>query len=1174
MKIIKFVLCKHNYYLKRMLFFLFCIVLTTHSFAQNQKVSLSKQQMTVLAAFEEIEKQTQMTIAYNESVIDVNKQISASIVDKNLSDALSEVLKGSGASFSIKGKQIIIVPDKKQNDTKKITGTIKDDKGEPVIGATVLVKGTTIGTITDIDGNYTLDVDKDAVLQISYIGYLPKEMKVGDKSILDIQLNEDTKILDEVVVVGYGIQKKRDVTTSIASMRASDLENQPVGSFTEAMVGKLPGVQISQSSGAPGAALSVKVRGTGTITAGSSPLYVVDGLPLTEDHLNTFNMNDIETIEVLKDASSAAIYGSRGSNGVVIITTKSGKEGKAVVSFGANYGWQSIAKKIDMMDAYQYAELVRDARNNSYFDAMQSINKKRAADGLAPISYNVNDNNSIRLANSNKNNNTINPTEIVPYLEKQPGLNNTDWQDEIYRTAPIQNYNVSVSGGSSKIRYFSSLEYLNQQGIIINSDFERYSARLNMDITEGILKTGFTFTPSVAKENKVKSAGTYSQGGVVSSALHYAPIWPVYKPDGTYDFSQNSWSGDTRTQLPDGSYVSGNSQTQAWNPVALAMLNKDERNFSRMLGSIYAELSLMKQLKYRISLGMDLYNSSEDTFSPSTIPLANTAGNPESEASGTSETVRQLNWVLEQTLTYNYNKDKHNLNAVAGWIAQEQQNSGNYMYANGFITNDITTLNAGTVTRGNSTASEWTLLSGLARVQYDYDSKYLLSAAFRSDGSSKFGKNNKWGMFPSFSAGWRISEEQFMNRLDFINDFKLRVSYGLTGNFQIPAYGSQGEMEYDGYVLGGNTPGKITGAAPVELPNPNLQWEKTSQLNLGFDGTFFNNVLTLGFDWYNSNTYDLLLKVPVPLSTGYTTQLQNIGEVRNRGVEFTLGTNVKFGEVSWQTSFNISANRNKVMALGPGNADIINTGSVGNAYFITRVGEAIGSYYLPVVDGIFMSQEEIDNYPHYTDSPNNYDLATAKPGDFKFRDVNGDGKLDLGDTDRDIVGNYMPDFIYGFNTTLGWRGVDFSLALQGVQGNEILNLSRRYFYNFEGNMNNYKDAETRWISPENPGDGKSPRANRVAKGSNGTTSTWHVEDGSYLRIRNITLGYTFPKKVISKIYLSNARVYCSLQNPFTFTKYSGYNPEVSNRSNATTNGEDYGVYPVSKTVSFGVNVTF
>ncbi|MEG0647201.1 MAG: TonB-dependent receptor [Bacteroides sp.] len=1150
---------------------------------KDSHITLRVQNETVENVFNKLSQLTQFKFFYDQEVVGNAPRISLDVKNADLTQVLNEITTQSKLYFNKTNRTIAVskqpsgeIVQQKQK-SKAISGVVIDESGEPIIGASILVEGTSIGTITNIDGRYSLaDVPESAQLTVSYIGYKSIALSAKDKSLATITLHEDSKALDEVVVVGYGVQKKRDVTTAIASIRSSDMKGQPVTSMAEAMVGKMPGVQVSQSTGAPGSSLQIKVRGTGTITAGTSPLYVVDGVPLAKEQLNTFNMNDVESIEVLKDASSSAIYGSRGSNGVVLITTKKGKEGKSTVSYNGYYGFQTVSKQIDMLNAYEYADLVNDSRNNTYVDKMQSINNKLITQNKPVLNFNIKDNNAVRLANTGNDYNTIIPREILPYLNGEKGLTDTNWQDEIFRTAGMQNHSVSVAGGSSKVKYYASVDYLKQDGVIINSDFTRYGARFNLDVTEGIFTFGLAFNPSVTIENAVNADGAYNSdgGGIIASALHSAPIFSVYNADGTFNFAQNAWSPDTETIMPDGSVRIGNSQTQVWNPVALALLQKDQTKASRMFGNIYGEVALLPSLKYRANFGMDIYNNSQDTFRPSTLPISNTAGNPESVPEATSKTAKLYNWLFEQTLSFNKEYKGHSLNALAGWTMQYQRDESNYAFANGFITNGIPTLNAGTVTRGNSHASEWALLSGLARVQYNYLGRYMLSGAVRADGASRFGKDNRWGWFPSVSAGWRMTEEAFMKSLTFIDDLKLRASYGLTGNFRIPNYGAQGEVGYYSYVLGGSSPQLIKGAAPSSMPNPGLRWEKTAQVNVGFDASFFHNRLTLGLDLYNSNTYDLLLNVPVPMTTGYDTRLENIGKVNNKGVEFNIATSHQMGDFNWTVYFNISKNINEVKELGPGNADIISSGSVSNAYFITRVGEAIGSYYLPVVEGVFLNQAEVDATLHYKDSPTNYGLADTKPGDFKYKDVNGDGILDISDTDRAIVGNYMPDFTYGFGATLAWKGVDFGITFQGVYGNEILNLSRRYFYNHEGNMNNYKGALDRWKSETDTGSGMNVRANRVSKGQNGTTSTWHVEDGSYLRIKNFSLGYTLPANWIRKAYLQSARIYCSVQNPFTFTKYEGYNPEVSNRSAATTNGEDYGVYPLARTTSIGVNLTF
>jgi TonB-linked SusC/RagA family outer membrane protein len=1077
--------------------------------------------------------------------------------------------------------------------TSEITGIVKDETGQPLLGASVLLLNTKTnekkGIMVNPEGKFQitgLTAGVPYTISASFIGYTTKTiqnylLKAGEQATLLIQLNPEASSLTDVVVVGYGSQRKKDVTTAIASIKASDLENQPINNAAEAMVGKMAGVQVSQGSGSPGSPLSIKVRGVGTITAGSNPLYVIDGVPISNDNINTLNTNDIASIEVLKDASSAAIYGSRGSNGVVLITTKQGKSGVATISANTYTGWQSLANKIEMMDAYQYSQMTLDARNNTYVDAMEAANRRNAANGVPIIGYSINDSNVQRLINSGNNTSAVIPTEILPYLQGQKGLTNTDWQDEIFRTARIENHSVSASGGGDKMKYYASMEYFNQDGIILNSGFKRYSGRLNLEGNKGIFKYGVNITPSVIKEKRMNANGAYNAsnanglntGGIVASALHYAPLWPVYNVNGGYSFAQNAWSPGQSTTLPNGLVITGNGETQAWNPVALAMLQKDDFGANRLTGNAFIEAEIIKDLKYKVQLGIDMVNSTEDTFRPSVIPLSNTAGNPASDAQASSRTSKESNWLLEQTLNYTKNIGDHNLSALVGWSNQKNDISGNYAVATrGFISDQIEYLSAGLVTNGTATRQQWSLASGIARLQYSYKGKYLFTGSVRADGSSRFGTNNKWGYFPSASVGWRLSEEEFLKNAKAISDLKIRASYGLTGNFNIPNYLSQGAMTNYGYVFGGGTPGVVNGAAPFAQPNEDLSWEKTAQLNVGFDAAFFNNKLTLSIDAYNSNTTDLLLNVPVPLTTGFSTELKNIGKVNNRGIDINLGTEQQFGAVKWTASANFSKNKNKVVELGPGNADIIRTGSVANAYFLTRVGEPIGSYYLPVVLGVFKNQAEVNAYPHYTDTQGNFDLNTAKPGDFKFKDVDGDGIIDL-TKDREIVGNYLPKFTYGFATSAAYRSFDLNVSMQGVYGNKILNLSRRYFANKEGNMNNMVSSLDRWISESNPGSGQDVRANRVAKGSNGTTSTWHVEDGSYLRIRNIALGYTFPAEWIKKISLTKVRLYVSMQNPFTFTKYTGYNPEVTNRSDATTNGEDYGVYPTAKTTSIGLNIT-
>ncbi|GAB3786014.1 TonB-dependent receptor [Spirosoma horti] len=1039
-----------------------------------------------------------------------------------------------------------------------ITGAVTDAAtGEGLAGATVQVKGTNVGATSDASGKYQISLPATGkVLVFSFIGYQPLEITVGSRSIVDAKLTSSDNALSEVIVVGYGVQNRRDVTTAIGSVKARDLANQPVASFDQALAAKIAGVQVTQTSGAPGAALSVRVRGTGSISAGNDPLYVVDGIPLSRDTkfatgstntqfpdnpinvLSTLNTDDIESIEVLKDASAAAIYGSRGSNGVVLLTTKRGKEGKTVVSYDAYAGVQQVSKKIDLLDAYQYSQISYEAKNNAYID--------RNPTGKPT------DSNDIRNKGVGAPSTLIQP-EIVPYLSGQPGLTNTDWQDAIFRSAAIQNHTLSISGGKDNVKFYVSGNYMNQRGVVISSGFKRYSTRANVEVKTGRLTTGINLNPTYSYHDLVKAEGPYLGEGVVGLALQAAPIFPVTNSDGTYNFGNNGW---------------GYGATSILNPVAIANQVSDKLSQLRVLGNVYAQYAITKDLSYRISLGADVNSFQRDYYRPSTLEIRDRKG--ASVPTGFSRAQNFVDWLVENTLNYNHSFGLHNVSALAGFSSQKDRRVANELTATNFPNDLVYTLNAGQVSSGSSDVQEWSLLSYIGRVQYDYNGKYLLSAAVRADGSSRFGKDNRWGYFPSVSAGWNLSQESFLKPVSWLSDLKLRASYGLTGNFQIPNYGSISLLGYQNYILGNET--IVSGLAPGNSANDKLKWEKTAMFDIGFDVSFLRNRLNLTVDYYNANTSDLLLNVPVPRASGFSTELQNIGKVNNQGIEFTLGTRQTFGQFRWDASANIAANRNKVKALGPSGDPIIVAGGVAGAQFITQIGHPIGEYYTYVNDGVYKNQAELDANPALH-------VSTARPGDFKFRDVSGpngvpDGKFDLSN-DRTVTGSYFPKYTFGFTNNFAYKGFDLSFAIQGVQGHKILNLLRRYVYNMEGNGNLFVGALDRWQSPDNPGNGLVNRANRLASGSNGEISTWHIESGSYVRIRTITLGYALPTSLLQKIRLTRARLYVTTQNPFTFTKYLGYNPEVNSRpDSALSSGEDYGTYPLPRTTSVGLNLSF
>ncbi|MDR2810655.1 MAG: TonB-dependent receptor [Tannerellaceae bacterium] len=1050
--------------------------------------------MTLPVAFEEIEKQTDLTVAYSEPIPE-----------------------------------------------KKYSGTVTDEKGEAVIGASISIKGSKTGTVTDVNGRFSIQAADGAILSVSYVGFTSKELKLGNNTELQIVINEDNKLLDEVVVVGYGVQNKRDVSTSISQIKADQLVDVPISDFRQAMIGKLPGVQVLQTSGDPEGNLTIRVRGISSVNAGNDPLYVVDGMPI-ERGFSNLNNNDIESIEILKDASSAAIYGSRGSNGVVFITTKQGRSEKLTVNYDGYYGVQQVSKKLPMMNAYQFAEAARDGHNGAYLDEVPNGSP--------------NDPNSVRPQSYHKI-----PDELFPYLNGEQGLTDTDWQDAIFRTAATRSHNISLSGKGKNLGYFVSGNYYKQDGIIIESDFEKYSLRLNLDGNYDKFKFGVNFSPSYSTSNRVNASGPYTDGGIVQAALAIPPVWPVYNPDGSYNFQGNGY------------WRIGNDyqHNEVINPVALATLQSDVVDRYALIGKIFGEYEFFKGLTYSISLAGDYYGSHNDKYRPSELPLQGWSNyGKKSNPTGYSSSSFYFNWLVENKLNYNTKiNDNHSINVVLVQSAEKETLKSNNVTATDYPNDYIQTISGGTVTDGNSEKAQWTLASYLARVQYGYQGKYMASAAIRTDASSRFGRNNRWGYFPSASAAWRISDENFFREtpaLRFVNDLKLRTSYGVTGNFNIGNYEHLSTMSSEDYILGTGNGTLVSGYKPDRVRNDDLKWEKTSMVNVGIDLQILKGLLGLTLEYYDSNTTDMLLSVPIPHLTGHSTTRMNIGKVNNRGIEILLNSQKNITKnLKYSFSANFSKNINEVKALGPGDAPVIATGGVAHAYWITEVGKPIGSYYVMIKDGIFKNEEELKMYPHF---------ANTQVGDFRFVDVDKDGIIDM-DKDRAIAGNYMPDFTYGFGGTVSYRDFDLGFALQGVYGNEILNLNRRYIDNLEGNTNGTTIALNRWQSPENPGDGEVNRANRKQKGNNGRTSTWHLEDGSYLRLQNITLGYNLPKGLTNRLHLQKTRLYVSGQNLATWTKYTGYNPEVNRRpDNALTPGEDYGTYPLTKVFTVGLNVTF
>jgi TonB-linked SusC/RagA family outer membrane protein len=1055
-----------------------------------------------------------------------------------------------------------------QRQLQIITGQVTDaQEGTPLPGVNVVVQGTTVGTATDGNGEYELDVPENAdVLVFSAVGYVTREIPIQGRTTINVQLQPDVEALDEVVVVGYGTQQRAEVTGAVSSVSSQDVQDLAVESFETAIQGKLAGVEVRQSTGEPGASPSIRVRGTGSISAGNDPLFVIDGLPITRDEatqgtlfrrrstftppslnpLATINTSDIESIEVLKDASAAAIYGSRGSNGVVLVTTKKGsRDGSPVVRYSGYYGMQEVTNTPDMMSSREVVDFTIDARNNNYIQEYDPLN---------PSSPNYNPD-----FENNPRNNTGRPDDglvRIPdkYIEydQNERTTNTDWLDLIFEPAPMFSSNLSVSGGSENIGYYVSGGIFQQDGTINRSDFGRYSLRVNVEADPlSRLRVGANVSTSLTQQDRLPASAPYfaRPPGIVYSAMVHSPVLEPFNSDG----SPNQLNGQ--------SYLGGGT-TSASHPIAIRNAVTEDLDHHRTFGTAYAEFDLGYDLALRTQFGADLSDYTRSFYRANTL-LYRTAS--EGEPYAQSGSARSFSWLSENTLTYDRDYGDHSINSVLGFTAQKERNDLNSIIAQNFPDDEVPTVNGGQVTDGTSTAEEWSLLSYLARVNYSYQQKYLVTATLRADRSSRFGENNQTGVFPSASVGWRLSDEPFLQNVSSLSDLKVRASYGVTGNFLIPNYGSFGLLDSEDYV-GGTGQNVISGVAPRSIGNDDLTWETTRELNIGLDAGFFNNRVTLAADYYSSTTSDLLLNVSLPSATGFETFLTNIGEVENQGLEFVLSTENLIGEFSWSTDLNFSTNRNEVTELGPEGAPILSSGAAGPRH-ITRIGDEIGSYYGYVVEGVYRDQADLDSAVPDREAPD------PRPGDFKFKDVNGDGEITP--ADRTVTGSYFPDFTYGITNRFQYRGFDLNIFLQGVEGREILNLTSRHMKNGEANFNSYAIFTERWRSPEEPGNGEIPRADRQTglHGNNNRPSSFQVEDGSYLRLRNVTLGYSFPITFLGS-ETRRARIYLAGQNLFTITDYLGFNPEVNLQSTPLTPGEDYGAYPLSRVYTLGVDFTF
>lgn len=1039
---------------------------------------------------------------------------------------------------------------KAEMQSLRVTGhvTSADDKSD-LPGVNVLVKGTLIGSVTDMNGNYTIDVpSKDVTLVFSYIGYTVEEIVLGEKTVVDVALTPDVQSLSEVVVVGYGTQKKADITGAVATFKTDQIEERPLARVDQALVGQMAGVRVQQTSGVPGRGFSIQVRGTGSISANTEPLYVIDGFPLEPSQQNTsgtfstgnpldnINPNDIESIQVLKDASAAAIYGSRAANGVVIIKTKSGQSsGKSKITMSAYTGVTQAVRKLDVLNADQWIDRATEIINSAWVNsgpgrtADQTTDQRRTILGLAPGAVNTNYMVDDRWSQPG-----------------HPGLTYVNWQDLLFRTGVTQNYEVSGSGGTDAARFFISGGYLDQKGIALGLDYKRFATRANVDIkANDKLKFGINISPSYSIADDPGVDGKDQQ---LHAAVSVAPI--VETSTGAWNNNVGSYPGYLWGQTRPGILASVTQTTGA-------------TKIFRTLNTVYGEYKLLESLTIRSTVN---YDNEDQTFKRFT-PAAVTGASPAARAStGSASGFRRQNFANENTLTFNKTFGGHSLNVLGGF-SFNSFNFSNYTINGSTYSSDlISTINAATVTNGNTTETKSVLLSYFGRAQYSFNGKYLFTASIRRDGSSKFGPSTKWGVFPSLSAGWRISEENFMANLSsVVSDLKLRGSWGIAGNNGIPDYGSIGLMQFTNTSFGGTI---AKGLSPQNYPNANLSWEKSQTVNIGLDFGFIQNRIHASVDYYTKDNSGLLLNVPVPASSGYGvtpttigTALTNVGEVLNKGFEVELHTRNLTGALQWTTDINVSHNTNQVKKLGPGNAPIYSGGSTTGGFDIDhrvmQVGYPMNSLFLVQNVGVLSTADINDGYPI---------VPSETAGDPKYIDANGDGKIDA--NDRVIMAKSpYPKYIWGITNTFKWKRFDLNIFIQGQNGGYMYSMFGRAVDRVgQGYMDNtlakYAD---RWRSDADPGNG----SHKAYSTSAFIKNTDWLYSSDYWRVRNITLGYNLGA-LLKRKAITASRVYITAENWFGKDYYKGgFNPEAVN-----TAGEDYGGFPLSKSIIVGLNMSF
>lgn len=1146
----------------------------------NRTLTLNQQNLELKDVLRQIEREAKVKFVYS-TRIQSGQRISLNVTNRKLSAVLDELLIPAGIDYEVIENRILLTkrrpnrsgladPEFIQNTTevnadRTVTGLVTDDSGGSLAGATVSVKGTTRGTSTDASGNYTIIASDQETLVYSFVGFLSKEVAVGNQSRINVTLDSDVRMLAEatVISVGYGEQRRRDVTGAIGSIDVKTLQDVPIQTADQALQGRVAGVDVQTNSGLPGNGMKVNIRGTGTIN-NSDPLYVIDGYYPAD--VNSINPNDIASIDILKDASASAIYGVLGANGVVIITTKRAKAGKPTVTLDTYYGVQSPIKFLDLLGARDFATVSNNAKDNALADDNYAAFLSGRPGNIGRIG-------STRVPSLG------NLDNLPTYDEYQPELAgqriNTDWQRLVTRSAPTSNYNVTASGGNENARILASVGYLQQDGILRGTDFERISARLNGDINYKKLKIGATIY--FAQEKRLQNTGG---SGPLASVTKASPTLAVYNRDPLYVLGFNGNERDRDGQ-------------DAGNPLRDLLINDNRNTAYRGYGTAFVEYEIIPGLKYKINAGTNLSLSSQNNYSP--VFYSSSFDRRDLGQNALFQNRFQgVSWLLENTLNYEKQINKHKFSVLAGYVSRNGSNDYFEAQKIGFPAGDrIRVADAGaTVTAFNGNRSQTRQIGILGRINYDYNDRYLLTVNIRRDGSSRFGADYRYGVFPSASVGWRVSEENFLkNKIAALSELKFRAGWGQIGNQEIGDYRFIPTININPrYIFGQGT---ITGGGTIsDAATANLQWETTTQTNFGLDYGFFGNRLSGSIDVYDKTTRNILLQAPIEASTGIDGRpTENVGKIRNQGLELSASYQENRGAFEWNLGGNISFLTNKVLSLTRGGeSTAFITGGADNSNDgrpLTRaaVGEPVGVFYGFVVDRIYQNNSDI-YYNNILDgnSGTTYGGSAIRPGDIRFKDLNNDGIIN--DADRTVLGSPIPKFTYGFNGRVGYKGFDLSVQFNGVYGSQIYNAARFWTEGMQRNFNYDSNTLNRWVSEAEPGNGSVPRANS-SDANNGQVSNRYIEDGSFLRLRNLTLGYNFPEAIRARLgNIPNLRVYVTGNNLLTITNYTGYDPEIgsgyrqdpgagnpANGANLNRN-IDVNNYPVARSFMGGIRVTF